>query len=132
MVARRILCGAFHAGMGGGIMDMHQNGSAAGFEVSVSPITLYSVLTDGGYWGSGQVAYAVLVRRDNSFNTLLPGVFLDKLSGPPTRYERVRSPWLGSTVASWPAPPAARPNGEIPDVATELCQALNAAQGAPG
>lgn len=43
---------------------------------------------------SGPGAFWVVVRRNGSYNTLLPGIFLDKLSGPPTPYETLQSPWL--------------------------------------
>ena len=49
-------------------MDMHQNGSAAWFRVSVSPISLYSVLTDGGYWGSGQVVAVTVTPKTPEFD----------------------------------------------------------------
>ena len=37
----------------------------------MSPITLYSVLTDGGYWGSGQVVAVTVTPLAPGFN--VPG-----------------------------------------------------------
>ena len=36
--------------------------------MSVSPITLYSVLTDGGYWGSGQVVAVTVTPKTPGFD----------------------------------------------------------------
>ena len=38
--------------------------------------------------------YEILVLRNNSLNTILPMIALDKVSGPDTPYEKMRSPWL--------------------------------------
>ena len=34
----------------------------------MSPITLYSVLTDGGYWGSGQVVAVTVTPKTPEFD----------------------------------------------------------------
>ena len=55
------------------------------------------------FWGGvyksflvqGPGDYYFIVRKNNSFNTILQGVFVDKLSGPPTADEGRRDLWLG-------------------------------------
>ena len=36
--------------------------------------------------------FSIHVSKNGSFNTILPGVFIDKLAGPPTSYERFPAP----------------------------------------
>ncbi len=55
------------------------------------------------FWGGvyksfllqGPGDYFFGVRKNNTFNTVLQGVFIDKLNGPPTGYEARRDVWLG-------------------------------------
>lgn len=57
------------------------------------------------FWGGVYKSFAVqgpgdyffIVRKNNSFNTILQGVFLDKISGPATPHETRRDLWLGET-----------------------------------
>ena len=56
---------------------------------------VYKVFTlDGGATGGD---YFFWIRKDTSFDTILQGVFLDKLSGPPTQWEERRDVFLGQT-----------------------------------
>ena len=56
------------------------------------------------FWGGVYKKFAVQgpgvfwlkTGKNNSFNTIVNGVFVDKLSGPPTRYEKRRTTWLGN------------------------------------
>jgi len=43
---------------------------------------------------SGPATYGVFIRRNASFNTILPGIFLDKLAGPKSKYDGSRAAWL--------------------------------------
>ena len=64
------------------------------------------------FWGGVYKSFAVqgpgdyyfIVRKNNSFNTVLQGVFLDKMSGPETAYEGRRDIWLNG--ARYEAPTA--------------------------
>lgn len=55
------------------------------------------------FWGGvyksflvqGPGDYLFAVRKNNTFNTVLQGVFIDKLDGAPTGYEARRDVWLG-------------------------------------
>ena len=55
------------------------------------------------FWGGvyksfllqGPGDYLFAVRKNNTFNTVLQGVFIDKLDGPPTGNEARRDVWLG-------------------------------------
>jgi hypothetical protein len=68
----------------------------------------------GGVWkqfilkgpdtGRGSKTFLLMVRRNGSFNTILPGVFIDKLAGPPGAYEHRRSPWLAALHYAAPDP----------------------------
>lgn len=57
------------------------------------------------FWGGvyksflvqGPGDYFFAVRKNNTFNTILQGVFIDKLNGPPTEDEKRRDVWLGRT-----------------------------------
>lgn len=53
----------------------------------------------GGVYKSFQVEgpgdYYFIVRKNNSFNTVLQGIFIDKLNGPATDFEGRRDVWLG-------------------------------------
>lgn len=65
------------------------------------------------FWGGvyerflvrGPGRFAVKVGRNYSKNATLQSVFLDKVSGPPTRYETRRSIWYGNTSYQPPALP---------------------------
>lgn len=62
------------------------------------------------FWGGvykkfvvqGPGTFWLKVGKNNSFNTILCGVFLDKLEGPPTPYETRRDIWLGKTRYEMP------------------------------
>lgn len=66
----------------------------------------------GGTWKQFQVRgpgdYYVVVRKNNSFNAVLQTVMLDKLSGPPTKYENSRDIWA-SGDSDQPMAPRLRP-----------------------
>ncbi len=55
------------------------------------------------FWGGvykrfvvqGPGTFWVKVAKNNSWNTIMCGIFLDKLAGPDTGHESSRSPWLG-------------------------------------
>ena len=61
----------------------------------------------GGVYKSFEVEgpgdYFFIVRKNNSFNTVMQGVFIDKRNGPPTDFEGHRDIWLGQV--SYEAPP---------------------------
>jgi hypothetical protein len=57
------------------------------------------------FWGGvhksfllqGRGDYYFVLRKNNSFNTIVQSVTIDKLTGPPTSYEKRRDVWLGTT-----------------------------------
>ena len=57
------------------------------------------------FWGGNYKRFVVKgpgtfwlrIERNNSFNTIVSGIFLDKIDGDPTEYETRRSAWLGSS-----------------------------------
>lgn len=63
------------------------------------------------FWGGvykqfvlkGPNKYWLKVGRNDSFNTIVSGVFLDQLEGPPWPYENMALPWMGNI--KWEPPP---------------------------
>jgi hypothetical protein len=63
------------------------------------------------FWGgvyesfivAGPAIYDIRIGKNNSFNTILSGVFLDRLQGTPDSAKLIRDPWL-SSLAYDPAP----------------------------
>lgn len=67
--------------------------------------------------------------RNNSFNTIVNGVFLDKIAGPPTRFETRRTTWLGQVRyevdSQAPLPEKIEPPNETIETTQKLWAALN-------
>jgi len=85
---------------------------------------------------SGPATYGVSIRRNASFNTILPGIFLDKLAGPKSKYDGSRAAWLPVPVGGIDSPPS--PEGREKtgdnaqaDAAQALWQALDGARARP-
>ena len=74
-------------------------GAADGQRASAAPAGRARIAAFwGGVWKrfvvTGPATYRVAIDRNWSLNTIVSGVFFDKLGGPPTRYDGLRSPWL--------------------------------------
>ena len=89
----------------------------------------------GGVYDSfavcGPTVVCIRVGKNNSFNTVLQSVLLDKLDGPATPWESRRSVWLGSRL---PLSAGALPDvggAELPKGAAHLWSALDGAYWKP-
>ena len=76
----------------------------------------------GGVYKSFQIEgegdYYFIVRRNNSFNAVMQALLIDKIDGPPTRYENRRDVWLGEVRYEAPAPQQQK---EIEEAALQGC-----------
>jgi hypothetical protein len=72
----------------------------------------------------------MLVQKGGSFNTILQCCAIDKIAGPPTRFEGQKSPWLMGASYQPPVWPAwAEPGDTIVHAARQAWDMLDSAAG---
>ena len=77
----------------------------------------------------GPAVYMVKISKNNSRNTILQAIMLDKLSGPPTRWENLRSTWYGRDTYKPPVVPKLAASSASLSAAQSLWNALNQSTG---
>jgi hypothetical protein len=99
---------------------------------SINPVLARARVRD--FWGPvykqflvcGPACYWVRISRNNSFNTILQAVMIDKLAGPSSPFDDVPMAWMGGVRDTPPDPDAPAP------IDPHLLDKLLAAPGATG
>lgn len=107
------------------LLELKKGDAKSVEEAEKLPTQAHARLRD--FWGGvykrflvqGPGTFWLKVGKNNSFNTILCGVFLDKSDGPPTRYENRRSTWLGTVRYETPLAISALPKEQRASVESD-------------
>lgn len=105
------------------VVSVRENvGTGIGPEITRTRVNAYWEGVYKHFALRGPSTYLIEIKKNNSFNTMLSGVFFDRLKGNPTSLERYPMPWLGGVKYRCPA---IEVSDDVTDLSKSICDLIH-------